>query len=91
EHGEEVVHGGVLIIGPANLPGGMPVHASQLFAKNVANLLELLIVDGELAPDPDDEIVAGTLATHGGVIVHPMLRERYGLPKLDEVASGGTA
>lgn len=78
-HGEQVEHGGVLVLGPDNLPAGMPVHASQLYARNVVNLLELLIVDGEPAVDSDDEIIRGTLACTGGRIVHPMLRERYGL------------
>ena len=78
-HGEEVVHAGVRIIGPDNLPGGMPVHASQLFAKNVANLLELLAPGGELDVEQDDDIVEGTLATFAGQVVHPLLRDRYGL------------
>jgi NAD(P) transhydrogenase subunit alpha len=78
-HGEQVEHAGVLVLGPDNLPGGMPVHASQLYARNVVNLLELLVADGELAADSDDEIIRGTLATRGGQIVHPLLRERYGL------------
>lgn len=79
EHGREIVHAGVLVLGPDNLPGGMPVHASQLYARNVANLLELLAPDGALDLEQDDEIIAGTLATRDGRIVHPLLRERFGL------------
>jgi NAD(P) transhydrogenase subunit alpha len=83
-HGEEVVHGGVVVIGPEDLAAGMPVHASQLYARNVQNLLGLLVVDGELDVDQDDEVVVGTLATRGGAIVNPFLRSRW---KLDpEVA-----
>jgi NAD(P) transhydrogenase subunit alpha len=78
-HGEEVMHAGVRILGPDNLPGGMPVHASQLYAKNVANLLALIAPDGEVNLDTDDDIVVGTLATRDGNIVHPLLRQRYGL------------
>ncbi len=78
-HGEEVVHAGVRVLGPDNLPGGMPVHASQLYSKNVANLLALLAPEGELDLDQDDDIVQGTLATRGGKVVHSLLRDRYGL------------
>jgi NAD(P) transhydrogenase subunit alpha len=68
------------------------VHASQLFARNVVNLMGLLIVGGEHVLDLDDDIVAGTIATRGGDIVHPFLRERYGLPPLPQpVATGGDA
>ncbi len=76
-HGEEIVHAGVHVLGPDNLPGGMPVHASQLYAKNVANLLALLAPDGEFDVEQDDDIVEGTLATFAGRVVHPLLRERY--------------
>jgi NAD(P) transhydrogenase subunit alpha len=79
EHGREIVHAGVVVLGPDNLPGGMPVHASQLYARNVANLIALLAPDGVLDVEQDDEIVAGTLATHTGRIVSPLLRERFGL------------
>jgi NAD(P) transhydrogenase subunit alpha len=79
-HGEEVVHAGVRVLGPDNLPGGMPVHASQLFAKNVANLLALVAPEaGAVDLDSADDVVRGTLATRGGEVVHPLLRERYGL------------
>lgn len=78
-HGQEVVHAGVLVLGPDNLPGGMPVHASQLYAKNVANLLELIAPEGTVDLDSDDDIVQGTLATHGGQVVNALLRERFGM------------
>jgi NAD(P) transhydrogenase subunit alpha len=78
-HGEHVIHQGVHVLGPDNLPSGMPVHASQLYARNVANFLDLLVVDGELAPDSEDEIVQGTLACSGGKVVHALLRDRYGM------------
>lgn len=79
-HGARVEHGGVVVLGPSNLESSAAVHASQLYARNVSNLLELLIVDGELVLDMEDEIVAGTVACQDGQIVHPMLRERYGMP-----------
>lgn len=64
--GEIVVHNGVKVIGPANLPSTMPLHASQLYAKNVSNLLELMIDDGVKSIDFDDEILAGACVTHAG-------------------------
>jgi NAD(P) transhydrogenase subunit alpha len=78
-HGAEVNVGGVRVIGPDNLPGGMPVHASQLYARNITNLLELMVVHDAFEPDMSDDIIAGTCATAGGEVVHPLLRDRYGL------------
>ena len=63
EPGEEVVREGVVILGLLNLPSTMPSHASQLYAKNVAALLDLLVADGELKLDFEDEIVAGACVT----------------------------
>jgi H+-translocating NAD(P) transhydrogenase subunit alpha len=58
--GEEAEHGGVTILGPLNLASSMPVHASQLYARNVSALLTHLVVDGEVRLDFDDEITAAT-------------------------------
>jgi NAD(P) transhydrogenase subunit alpha len=74
--GETVEHNGVKIMGQINLPSTMPVHASQMYAKNVQNLLELLIKNGKLDPDFEDEIVKGTVITRGGEIVHEMTKQR---------------
>jgi NAD(P) transhydrogenase subunit alpha len=63
EPGEEVVREGVTIVGLTNLPSTMPYHASQLYARNVAALLQHLAPDGELAVDFDDEITAGACVT----------------------------
>jgi NAD(P) transhydrogenase subunit alpha len=54
----------VTIVGTTNLPSTMPTHASQLLSRNVASLLALLVHDGEVALDWDDEIVTGTCVTH---------------------------
>ncbi len=70
-----VTTGGVTVMGPINLPSTMPEHASQLYAKNVQALLELVSGEhGELALDLDDEILAGACVTRGGEIVHPGAR-----------------
>jgi H+-translocating NAD(P) transhydrogenase subunit alpha len=60
---------GVKVIAPANLPSDMAAHASQLYAKNIENLLGLLVSEeGELTLDFDDEVVAGACLTHEGRI-----------------------
>jgi NAD(P) transhydrogenase subunit alpha len=76
--GETVVENGVKIISPKNLPSDMPAHASQLYAKNVENLLGLLVSEGELSLDFDDEILAGACITHGGEIKNERAREAAG-------------
>jgi H+-translocating NAD(P) transhydrogenase subunit alpha len=81
EAGRTVVSdNGVKVIAPSNLPSDMAAHASQLYAKNVENLLGLLISEeGELSLDFDDEIVAGACITHGGEIRHERAREVAGV------------
>lgn len=63
EPGQTVVRHGVTIASPLNLPATMPEHASELYAKNVTSLLDLLITDGALAPDFDDEVIAASCIT----------------------------
>ena len=63
ERGREVTEGGVSIVGLTNVPSMMPTHASQLLSRNMAALVALLVRDGELAPDWEDEIVAGACVT----------------------------
>jgi NAD(P) transhydrogenase subunit alpha len=61
--GEEVVRENVTIVGPTNLPSSMPFHASQLYARNIAALLQHLAPGGELTLDFEDEITAGACVT----------------------------
>ncbi|HEX6228369.1 MAG TPA: Re/Si-specific NAD(P)(+) transhydrogenase subunit alpha [Solirubrobacterales bacterium] len=69
EAGRTVVENGVKVIGPRNLPSEMPIPASQLYAKNLENLLGLLVgEDGELNLDFEDDIIAAACITHGGEI-----------------------
>ena len=63
EPGQTVIRHDVTIASPLNLPATMPEHASELYAKNVTALLELLITDGALAPDFGDEVVAASCVT----------------------------
>ncbi|TME95712.1 MAG: Re/Si-specific NAD(P)(+) transhydrogenase subunit alpha [Chloroflexi bacterium] len=67
--GKDTDVGGVLIIGTRNVPSTMPLHASQLYARNVANLLLHLVKDGAINLDFQDEITKGACVTHGGEIV----------------------
>ena len=77
--GEDVVVDGVTIVGLTNPPASMPTHASFLYARNIANFLGLVVTDGELAPDFDDEIVIGTCVVRAGTVVHGPTAEALGL------------
>jgi len=70
EAGKTIVHNGVTIIGPVNLAATAPIHASEMYAKNLYNFLELSIKDGGLNLDWDDELIAKTCVTHAGQIKH---------------------
>jgi len=73
---QEVVHGGVVILGPSNLAATMPHDASALYARNVWALLQLLWKNGALTVDTTDEVIAGCLLTHDGRVVHGPTAER---------------
>ena len=68
--GETVVHRGVTIIGPVNLPSMGALHSSEMYARNLFNFLSLMLKDGALSLDWEDELVAKTCLTHGGEIRH---------------------
>ena len=68
--GEEVVHNGVTILGPLNLPATVPVHASQLYSRNVSNFLQLLVKNGALNLDWNDEIIRGSCVAHAGELMN---------------------
>jgi NAD(P) transhydrogenase subunit alpha len=75
EPGRTVVENGVKVIGPANLPSEMAADASALYAKNLQNLIELLVEDGQLKLNFEDEIVAGACLTNNGEVVNERARE----------------
>ena len=77
--GEDVVEGGVKIIGPINIPTTIPFHASQMYAKNVATFLLHLVDEGNLKIDTEDEITEGTLITQGGKVVNPRILDAMGI------------
>lgn len=70
-----IVSAGVTIDGTTNLPSTMPVHASQLYARNLASLITHLCPQGELNLDREDEIVSGAMFLLNGEVVHEPTRE----------------
>ena len=76
----EVTAGGATVLGPTNLASAVPFHASQMFSKNVANFVDVIVRDGRLTIDPQDEIVAATLVARDGRVVLPAVAERLGEP-----------
>ncbi len=72
----EVLHKGVLILGPVNLPATVPRDASTLYSRNVLALLFHVLDEAEVRLDREDEIVAASLVTHDGEIVHRPTAER---------------
>lgn len=76
--GETVTVGPATIIGPLNVPSALAQHASELYAKNLLNLITLIVKDGALALDFEDEVVAGTTLTHAGEIMNEAVRNSLG-------------
>jgi NAD(P) transhydrogenase subunit alpha len=73
--GETIVHQGVKIVGPLNLPASLPYHASEMYARNLFNLLKPALPKGELAIDWNDEVFAGAVLTHDGQIKNEATRK----------------
>ena len=85
---ETVIAHGVTILGPTDLASRKPYHASQMFSRNIETFLKSIAPKGELKIDTADEVVAGTLLTQGGQVVHPRLRELLGLPNVAGAPEG---
>jgi NAD(P) transhydrogenase subunit alpha len=77
---EEVLVDAVRVVAPSNLPGQVPLHASQMYANNLYNLVEHFWDKdtNSLKLDLEDEIIQGCLVTHGGEICNEMIREHIG-------------
>lgn len=83
EPGCDFIRYNVRIIGPLNVPSSMPIHSSQLYSKNMSNLLALMLTkEGDFTLNMEDDIVAGTLITHDGAVKHE------GVMKSMEAAAG---
>jgi len=76
--GEIINHNGIIIDGTLNFPGTMPIHASQVYSKNIYALLSYLCPQGKLKLDIDDEIISGSLFTHNGEITDERTKEALG-------------
>lgn len=77
--GQTIVHNGVNILGPLNLASTVPYHASQMYSSNVVSLLKLMVKNGELTINREDEIIRETLVTSGKEVVNARVIERLGL------------
>jgi len=90
EHGKTITFQGVTIVGPENITASVANHASQLYGKNIENLLKLMSTDkAELSLDFDDEIIQQTVVCNEGQVCQPRIRELLQLAPLvakEEVA-----
>ncbi|MDA7795073.1 Re/Si-specific NAD(P)(+) transhydrogenase subunit alpha [Porticoccaceae bacterium] len=86
--GKTVVAHGVTIVGPENLASDVAFHASQMYGNNIQTLLELILEEGQINLDFEDEIVAGTVIAHGGEVPHPYMRKLLDLPSLEIESQG---
>ena len=77
--GQKTWVGDALVIGPTHIASRMPVHASEMIAKNLFNFISPFIKDGALALDWEDEVLAGTCLTHAGEVRHAMVKQVLGL------------
>lgn len=77
--GEKVWINDVLVIGPTHITSRMPVHASEMYAKNLFNFISPFIKDGALALDWEDEVMAGCCLTHAGEVRHAGVKQILGL------------
>ncbi|MCB1608890.1 MAG: NAD(P) transhydrogenase subunit alpha [Xanthomonadales bacterium] len=72
--GETIVHAGVTIAGPLNLPSMAPLHASEMYSRNLNNFLDLIIKDGAIDLNWEDDLVEASAITHDGAIKHEATR-----------------
>ena len=84
EPGKTIMHHAVMVDGPLNLASGAAIHASEMYARNLLNLLDLMVSDEGLDIDREDEVIAGTLLTSGGQVVHAQTAEALGLAQPKE-------
>lgn len=76
--GETIEHNGVVIHAPLNVASQVPVHASEMYAKNLLNFLTLMVKNGEYQPDFKDEVIAGACVTRDGAIVNEAIAKLVG-------------
>jgi len=76
---ETVTRDGVTILGPCNLASTIPVHASEMYSRNITTFLLSMLHEGKLKIDLQDEVLRDTLVTKDGNVVHPGVRRALGL------------
>ncbi|NIP38207.1 MAG: Re/Si-specific NAD(P)(+) transhydrogenase subunit alpha [Candidatus Dadabacteria bacterium] len=77
--GETIDVNGVQVIGPMNVPSMVPFHASQMYSKNLANFLALMVnKEGKFEINKEDEVITGSLVTDGGAVVHEAVKQAIG-------------
>ena len=86
--GETVVHQGITILGPLNIPSTIPFHASQMYASNIVSFLKLMVQKGEFKLNREDEIIRETLVTHGNEVVQARVIEAMGLSPVAPAGEG---
>ena len=80
--GETVIHNQVTILGPLNVPSMIPNHASQMLSANITAVAKLLLREGNISLNLEDEIIRESLVTHEGKVVHPRVAELLGASRL---------
>ena len=75
--GETIEVHGVTVIAPLNLAAAVPVHASQLYSRNLTSFMSLMVNDGALNLDWNDDILASSCAVHQGGARHPRLQAAF--------------
>lgn len=73
--GEVINHNDITIVGPINIPSSMSIHASEMYARNLINLLNLMVKENGINLDWNDEIIAGCVVTHDGAIKNPQVQK----------------
>ncbi len=86
--GETVVHQGITILGPLNVPSTIPYHASQMYASNIVSFLKLMVQKGEFKLNREDEIIRETLVTYGNEVVNARVAEALGLAPVAPAGEG---
>lgn len=85
EAGKDIDHNGVIVSGPTDVPSALCQHASEMYARNLYNLLTLIIKDGGLVLDWDDQVLRDSCLTHDGEIRHEPTRNRLTPPEDEPV------
>ncbi len=72
---EVITHNGIIIDGTVNIAGSMPIHASQLYSKNISAFITYMCPKGQLTLNRDDEIISGAMFTHDGEVTHELTKQ----------------